>query len=517
MVSSIPYVIALYMRLSMEGSRTDSQSIENQKLSLHRYVDSMVESMRDVQSAEVLEFIDDGYSGTNFERPSVQRLLDMVQAGKVNCIVVKDFTRFGRNSLEVGYYMERVFPLYGIRFIAVNDGFDTADLRGDTGGINVAFKYLMGEYYSRDLSIKSKSAKYVKMKRGEYQSEICPYGYRKSPDGRMEPDEETAPAVRLIFELTRQGLNTEQIASELSRRRIPTPGEYKAAKKQVRFDVSRTHGIWGRSTVLRILADERYTGTYIMGKRRVTEVGGHHVRMKDESEWFKIPDHHPAIISRELFEQASAKVRHIKYGKRTIHEYPLRGKVFCGCCHHALSRMDTPGHYYSCMHSRKNEAFPCYNLRITEKELEGILFSAISHRAQAILSEEAAYDSNCLETCRSQQGEYGIQVSECKSQKRALYESFVLQEISLEEYKERKAAIDRELERLQTIYASLSEESVRMQTDSEARSQRRNLAEEISKVETLTAALVGTLIERVYLNPDNQLEIMWKDKNFADM
>ena len=219
------YTIALYIRLSIEDSKVESMSIENQKIVLHRCADEL----EGIYNAAVLEFIDNGYSGTNFERPALQELLDMVREGKINCIMVKDFTRFGRNSIEVGYWMERVFPLYNIRFISVNDGFDSGKLHGDTGGLNTAFKYFAAEFYSRDLSIKYKSAKYVKFKRGEYQSKICLYGYQKSSDGRLEPDEETAPNVRLIFELARGGMNISQIIDELFSRGIPTPGEHRAA------------------------------------------------------------------------------------------------------------------------------------------------------------------------------------------------------------------------------------------------------------------------------------------------
>lgn len=222
----IPYVIALYIRLSTENSKVGSVSIENQKRVLHQYVDTM----EGIKNIEVIEFIDNGYSGTNFERPAVQEMLDLVREGKINCIMVKDFTRFGRNSIEVRYFMERIFPIYGIRFISINDDFDSDKLHGDTGGINVAFKYLISKFYSRDLSMKYKSAKYVKFRRGEYQSKICPYGYRKGGNGRMEPDEETAPTVRLIFELARDGADTCHIIEELFQRGIPTPSEHKTAK-----------------------------------------------------------------------------------------------------------------------------------------------------------------------------------------------------------------------------------------------------------------------------------------------
>ncbi len=321
MSKAMTYVIALYIRLSLEDSRVESMSIENQKRALHSFVDQM-EGIRNI---EVLEFIDNGYSGTNFERPAIQKLLGQVQAGEVNCIIVKDFTRFGRNAIEVGYFMERVFPLYGVRFISVNDDFDSGRLHGDTGGLDVAFKYLVAEFYSRDLSVKSKSAKYVKMRRGEYQSKICPYGYRKGPNGRMEPDEETAPVVRLIFEMARDGHSTTQIARALLEKGIQTPGERKAAQGIVKHDVFRSGGIWQTSTLRNILTDERYTGTYIMGKRAVREVGGNLVRKKEESEWFKIPDHHTPIISKELFQQVQERFPRVACVKKQAHRYPRQG------------------------------------------------------------------------------------------------------------------------------------------------------------------------------------------------
>ena len=162
------YVIALYIRLSIEDYKYDSLSIENQSLVLHEYAASMPEAL----NAEIMEFIDNGYSGTNFERPQVQKLIELVRANQIDCIIVKDFSRFGRNSIETGYFIERVFPLFHTRFISISDDFDSSKFKGDTGGMDVAFKYLISEYYSRDMSIKTKSAKYAKMQRGEYQSKM---------------------------------------------------------------------------------------------------------------------------------------------------------------------------------------------------------------------------------------------------------------------------------------------------------------------------------------------------------
>ena len=160
------YIIALYIRLSIEDYKYESMSIENQRLELNAYVRTMPEA----DYAEIIEFVDNGFTGTNFERPQVQKLLEMVRENKIDCIIVKDFSRFGRNSIETPYFLERVFPLFHKRFISLGNDYDSAKLKGDTGGMDVAFQYLISEYYSRDMSMKTKSAKYAKMQRGEYQS-----------------------------------------------------------------------------------------------------------------------------------------------------------------------------------------------------------------------------------------------------------------------------------------------------------------------------------------------------------
>ena len=335
------YVIAIYIRLSLEDAKYDSLSIENQKLILNEFALSLPEA----DNAEIREFIDNGYTGTNFERPAAQELVELVRANQIDCIIVKDFSRFGRNSLEVGYFIERVFPLFHTRFISISDDYDSDRFKGDTGGMDVAFKYLISEYYSRDMSIKTKSAKYAKMERGEYQSVICPYGYKKSADNRMEPDDEAASVVKLIFELASSGMTAAAITKELRQRAIPTPGEYKAQRGNHTHDISRSQGIWSSSTVLRILADERYIGTYIIGKRAVIEVGGNKSRLKDREKWHIIPDHHPAIISKELFDLAQQMVRHFSQPNKKRHEYPFKGKIVCGCCKHVMSRSSSKNKY----------------------------------------------------------------------------------------------------------------------------------------------------------------------------
>ena len=193
------YIVAIYLRLSVDDKRVESMSIESQRLLLRKYEETLGDNV------EIIEYVDNGYSGTNFERPAVQQLLTDVKTYKVNCILVKDFSRFGRNSIEVGYFTQQIFPLFGVRFISVSDNYDSDEHKGDTGGIAVAVKYLVNEYYSRDLSVKTKSAKYTKMRRGEYKSGNYTYGYKSGKNGEQIIDEKAAETVKMIFELTADG------------------------------------------------------------------------------------------------------------------------------------------------------------------------------------------------------------------------------------------------------------------------------------------------------------------------
>lgn len=502
-------MIALYIRLSLEDSRYDSLSIENQRLVLHEYAAAMPEALH----AEVLEFIDNGYSGTNFERPQVQKLIEMVRSNQINCIMVKDFSRFGRNSIETGYFIERVFPLFHTRFISVSDDFDSDRHKGDTGGMDVAFKYLINEYYSRDMSIKTKSAKYAKMQRGEYQSKICPYGYRKSADGRMEPDPETADVVRLIFQLSADGVNAAEIARELFRRGIPTPGEYKAAHGNHTHDISRTQGIWCSSTVLRMLEDERYIGTYVIGKRAVLEVGGNRSRLKDRDNWYIIPDHHPAIVDQATFEQAKAKQLRFPQPNKKKRDYPLKGKIFCGCCGHSLTYYSRKSPYYYCRHSAADENKPCYKMRFDAKALEEAVFTTLKTQMDVMGSVGIERDS-LGNVVVSQRLEYDRQINALEESKLRLYEQYQLREIDLDTFKAKKEALNAQLLNIKNAYASLTAQAKREQEAKEKAAKCDNIMKELMEATCLTSALTALLIDKVYLYTDGRIEIKYKVQGY---
>ena len=465
------YVIALYIRLSVEDFKTESLSIPNQKLILREKAMSLPEW----DNSEILEFIDNGHTGTNFERPAVQELLTMVQAGKINCIIVKDLSRFGRNSIETGYFIERVFPLYHTRFISVSDDFDTANFKGDTGGIDIAFKYLISECYSRDMSMKTKSAKYAKMRRGEYQSIICPYGYRKSADGRMEPDEDVAPNVQMIFQWASEGNTAAEITRRLYAMNIPTPGEYRKLKGKDYYNVSRTNGVWSTSTVLRILEDQRYIGTYVIGKRKVKEIGSRHTQLKDESEWFKIPNHHPAIVSVDLFEKANASIKRFSLSNKKPRDYLLRGMVFCGCCDHAMSLRN--GAWFYCRHSEVAETLPCHGVRIKMADLEQVVFETIRAQMCPALGIDSNKDKLDLQTV--QQAEHEEKLRSIQDSKRHLYEQYALGEIDLETYRTRKAVYDTELVQAKNVHAVITAQTKQIKSDYEIKLKQQEIVQEV--------------------------------------
>lgn len=499
------YVIAKYIRLSLEDTKYDSLSIENQRLVIDTHIAGMPES----DYAEILEFVDNGYSGTNFERPEVQRLIELVRSNRVDCIIVKDFSRFGRNSIETGYFIERVFPLFHTRFIAIGDGFDTDEHKGDTGGLEVAFKYLINEQYSRDMSIKCKSAKYAKMRRGEYQSKECIFGYRKGADGKLEPDPDQAPVVRLIFQLAASGMRFTEIAAELTRRKIPTPGEVKAAKGYGTYDVSRCNGRWNTSTVIRILDDERFLGHYVQGVRTVTEIGGHRIRKKAKDKWFFVPDHHEPIVDQELFDKAHEGQRRFNQANKKARNTPLCGKVICGCCNHALSFYPKKNPEYGCRVSRMDDTLPCSGFQIPVADVLNAVFASVQQQLLAA-GPTSSDGSPCLTLDDIHQQQYEDQVADIMDSKRRLYEEYVAGVIDAEAFQKSKASLDETLARTKSTFAAMKAKVDETQIIQDRHQQRQQLLDDLQTEGTLSNELAERIIDRIIVYPDRRIEIVYK-------
>lgn len=375
-----------------------------------------------------------------------------------------------------------------------------------------AFKYLISECYSRDMSMKTKSAKYAKMRRGEYQSVICPYGYRKSADGRMEPDEDVAPNVQMIFQWASEGNTAAEITRKLYAMNIPTPGEYRKLKGKDYYNVSRTNGVWSTSTVLRILEDQRYIGTYVIGKRKVKEIGSRHTQLKDESEWFKIPNHHPAIVSVDLFEKANASIKRFSLSNKKPRDYLLRGKVFCGCCDHAMSLRN--GAWFYCRHSEVAETLPCHGVRIKMADLEQVVFETIRAQMCPALGIDSNKDKLDLQTV--QQAEHEEKLRSIQDSKRHLYEQYALGEIDLETYRTRKAVYDTELVQAKNVHAVITAQTKQIKSDYEIKLKQQEIVQEVGNANMLTKALIDRLINKVYVFPGDRIEIEYATQDFLE-
>ena len=506
-------IIAKYIRLSLDDAQTDSMSLAHQRLLLDKYIaDSDF-------SGPVREFVDNGFSGLNFERPAVQELLELVRDGKVCCILVKDFSRFGRNTIETGYFIERVFPLYRVRFISVSDHFDSTQHDGDTGGMEVAFKFLMSEYYSHDLSRKISSAKREKARRGEAVTKNCAFGYRLDENRKMVIDEEAADTVRIIFEMYAECKSLSAIEGRLYEENHPTPAAWKKHRRQT-AQTDEFSCVWQKSVIRSILQDEQYIGSYTAGKTRTVEVGNPNRTKNAKEDWIRIPDHHPAIISQELFdsvqEQLSTKgepLRNRKVGtseRYPVAYSPLKGKVVCGTCGHSLRLSNTKNAAFHCWFTRPAPDTACHKLRILNRELEDVVQESVIRQARIVLNA-AHDDTHSHRSKRQLECERGLQ--ELQDEKQRLYESLVLGDSRPEEYKERKAALDADLARQRDVYEVICEQEEK--TAPSAASIKA--AREALESDELGQELVDLLVDKVLVHPDNRIEIQWRVSSFGNL
>ena len=305
---------AMYLRLSSEDhdlNRTDkseSESISNQRSILHDYIRSHSEFADD----EIVEFCDDGWSGKNFERPGITELLKQVRSGQIQCILVKDLSRFGRDYLVVGNYISRVFPFLGVRFISVNDGFDSARPQ-DIDSLDTSFKTLIYDLYSRDLSKKVKNAMQQRAAKGLFLTPFAPYGYMKDPENKnhLIVDAEAAAVVRRLFDMADAGQSLVSIAATFNREGVLSPMMYKRAKNcsRTRWPSIHEESYWIPDQLGKMLRDRQYIGTIVYGRRRRDVIGSAHTVQNAKDEWTMVDDVHEAII-----EDLSFSVRDTREG-----------------------------------------------------------------------------------------------------------------------------------------------------------------------------------------------------------
>ncbi len=382
------YDADVYLRLSKEdGDKEESDSITNQR----ELILEFLKSREDIRIHEVR--VDDGYSGVNFERPAFQQMLEDIKAGKVNCVVTKDLSRFGRNHIEVGKYIEKIFPYLGVRFIAVNDNYDSLTNDTQTNNIIIPFKNLINDAYCRDISIKIRSNLEVKRKRGDFVGPFAPYGYRKSEEdkNKLEIDEEAAEVVRSIFRMYLQGSNAYKIAEKLNKKNILTPMDYKKENGSAFYTGFKKNlkSQWTHMHVLRILGNPVYTGTLVQGKETTPNYKVKKKVKRDQSKWSQVENTHDAIIPSVDFQNAQEQLQmDTRTGTAKEKIYYLSGIVKCGDCGANMVRKTVPSGkrkfiYYVCGSHKGNKDI-CSSHSINAEALEESVLKLLNHQIKNV-------------------------------------------------------------------------------------------------------------------------------------
>ena len=504
--------IALYMRISSEDAREgESYSITNQRALLLDYV----RSHEEFNGWNILEFLDDGYSGISLERPGIQKLLALA-GGTVNCIIVKDFSRFGRNLVEVGDYLDQIFPFLGVRFIAVNEGYDSGQGLGCSVGLDVSLKALVYEMYSRDVSEKVRSAKHAKMRKGEYQGGCPFYGYKKSrATGRLETDEPAAKVVRRIFRMAAEGIIPTNIARELNRDGIPSPLMYRRENHTDAGHSWRVAGdmaCWTRENVRRTLCDERYTGKLISHTRTKEDVSAKISKLLPKEKWIIAEDAHEALVSQELFEKAQTVLRHYCHTKTPRKPYQrFRGLLKCAYCGRALTRSSGKEIHYDCTTRRALPEAPCADVRIGEKKLADSLLESLKIQIQLAGQPEETWQDGRTEQSILQVKlrECQKEVNKCKARQAMVFEDYAEGRIQRQEYLSRKEEI---VARQEEVIRQYKEISDKLAEAAQSKSRETLDLGRYSFVKELTREMLEELVKEIRIGKENDIEIVWNFK-----
>ena len=498
---------ALYIRLSREdGDKEESDSVSNQRVLLHSYIQEKPE-------IELVDYyIDDGWSGTSFQRPDFQRMMEDIRRKRVNCVIVKDLSRFGRNYIETGKYLEQIFPFLNVRFISVSDMLDSVERPGQMNTILVPFKNLINDEYCRDISNKVRSSLDMKRKKGEFIGAFACYGYRKDPQrkGKLAVDNQAAEVVRMIYQWFLGGMGMLAIARKLNGLGIPNPSAY---KQQQGLAYRHPGGdgktmLWQDRTVRRILTNQVYCGDLVQGRNRVINYKMQRCRQVPRQEWMVVENTHEAVISREDFQKVQSLLTRdtrVAPSRGTVHLFA--GFLKCADCGRALNRRKNVHaygtyEYYICSTYKKaKDRCTRHTLRVDQLE------EAVLHAIQQQV-EKAVDVAALLERYRREKGEKAVhfpleqsmresreRAQKVRKLKESLYEDWKEGILTREEYLSMKASYQSQLDDLeaaQKLWQEKIEESKKGQLE-----EHNPILESFCKYRNLTCLTRDVMTELV--------------------
>lgn len=514
---------ALYIRLSVEDNKKRGHSIENQKLVLENFLAGRPEFV--VYNT----YVDNGATGTNFHRPGFQQMLSDIEAGLIDCVIVKDLSRLGRNSIDTGYYIEQYFRAHQIRFIALTDQFDTADASNLHGGIMLPLKNMINEAYALDIGRKIKAQARQAMKDGEYIGARAPYGYRKDPENchKLLIDPEAAEVVFQIFQWAYEHVGLNDIARRLNEQGIQTPSHRKRATGEITHENLVGSGKWQTRTVAKILDSEVYTGDLVQGKTKIVD---HQQVQADEDNLIIATNTYEAIISHEVFEAVKAYRRQVCEESKAHEVDPytpniFKGKVFCAHCGGSLHRQrnkrkkGSDVYLFHCLTKSRVDKNGCLGVSVTEKDLLDAVVAILQQELTVALGNYSfVLEAEVKRKKERDDLKAGISAKKQEIDRnrrfvRGLYENFVQKVLTSEEYftmkKDYEAAIAKLSDEISTLENGLAVMDAQLAKYKELEQD----AKVLEKDHTLTAALIDRLIERIEITHDKEIRVSFRFKS----
>lgn len=525
--SYISYMAAVYLRLSKEDEdlrevkdKKESNSIANQKALILK----TLESMPDVTLYDI--YIDDGFTGLNFERPNFQRMCEDIYNGRVNMVIVKDLSRLGRDYIDSGRYVKKIFPSYHVRFVSVLDHFDSLTATQSDVNLLIPVKNFVNDNYSRDISGKVRSHQEVMRENGLYIGSHVAYGYKKleTDRNRIIPDEYAADIVRKIFDWKLKGLSSASIADKLNELGVAAPSEYKrqlGGNYKSGFQKNR-RAKWSAVAINRILKNKIYIGVLEQGKREKVNYKLNKIVEKPESEWAVKENTHEAIISKADFENV-AKLLNLDTRKSPEEEtlFMLSGLMFCGECGRSMVRRcnrykDKQSIYYICATYNKGKG--CSRHSIGQSVVEDILLDAIKRHI-----EHVARLDELLSTIRDREVNYDDivandreilakykELDQCKKVEMSLHRDLAAGIISIKEYEQFKNNFAHKSAEIEATIRKLQEEIETVFKEGLFADEWIDTFTKTGNITSLDRSIVLSLVEKITIHEENRIEITFK-------
>ena len=505
----------------------ESNSIKNQRDLIHEYID------RHPDLELCMEGYDDNYTGTNFDRPHFQEMMRAIEGGKINCIVVKDLSRFGREHIDVGRYLFQQFPNQNIRFIAIIDNYD--NIREDASShLLVSVKNLFNDNYCRDTSIKIRSHLDVRRRSGKFIGSFAAYGYCKDPEDKnhLLIDDEAAAVVQDIFAWKISGMSNQSIADRLNKLGVLSPMEYKQARGVNYGSGYKVHAkaLWSSVTVRRILTSVVYLGIMEQGKRTTPNYKVKREIQRPQEEWMRVEGTHDPIVSREDFDLVA---RLLMLDTRTapgeVTVYPLAGLLYCGDCHSSMARkpmkIDGQTYQYYVCGGHKSDPKKCSTHTIHADKLERAVLKGINIHIQAVehlrqtLEAISRRPAQKLEVSKLNRRMEMLQqnLEKARDTKDNLYRLYAQGEIDLEDFREFKRIFERDCQKAeQAIEAQQAQLDAILNSGSPI-SPWIGYFRQFGQVDELTRGIAVKMIDQVNIFEDGRVVITYRYQEEYDM